>query len=111
MGGILSSTLPGVDAVVMLLPVRRYHNTFFRTCQDLTARVTEAGWLHAGAPYNGAHTSTPHLAFPCTCMQVLPPKITMRDFAKVLTRARPTVGKADLQIFENFTTEFGEEAS
>lgn len=42
--------------------------------------------------------------------QVLPPMITMRDFEKVLTRARPTVGKSDLAIFEKFTAEFGEEA-
>mmetsp|Transcript_41835 Transcript_41835/g.125184 ORF Transcript_41835/g.125184 Transcript_41835/m.125184 type:complete len:437 (-) Transcript_41835:209-1519(-) len=43
--------------------------------------------------------------------KVMPPKITMRDFEKVLLRARPTVGKADLEVFVNFTTEFGEEAS
>jgi vacuolar protein-sorting-associated protein 4 len=43
--------------------------------------------------------------------KVLPPRITMRDFEKVLTRARPTVSKSDLGIFEKFTEEFGEEAS
>lgn len=43
--------------------------------------------------------------------KVMPPKITMRDFEKVLTRARPTVSKNDLEIFEKFTEEFGEEAS
>ena len=43
--------------------------------------------------------------------KVLPPKITMRDFEKVLLRARPTVGKSDLEIFEKFTAEFGEEAN
>jgi vacuolar protein-sorting-associated protein 4 len=40
--------------------------------------------------------------------KVLPPRITMRDFEKVLTRARPTVGKSDLEVFEKFTAEFGE---
>lgn len=43
--------------------------------------------------------------------RVLPPQISMRDFEKVLLRAKPTVGKGDLQVFVNFTSEFGEEAS
>ena len=43
--------------------------------------------------------------------QVLPPPISMRDFEKVLPRARPTVGKSDLEVFEKFTAEFGEEAN
>jgi len=30
---------------------------------------------------------------------------------QVLLRARPTVGKSDLEVFERFTQEFGEEAS
>jgi vacuolar protein-sorting-associated protein 4 len=33
----------------------------------------------------------------------------MRDFEKVLLRARPTVSKSDLGIYEKFTSEFGEE--
>lgn len=41
--------------------------------------------------------------------QVQPPVITMRDFEKVLLRARPTVGQKDLKVFEEFTKEFGEE--
>lgn len=40
---------------------------------------------------------------------VHPPKITFRDFEKVLLRARPTVSTKDLEIYENFTQEFGEE--
>lgn len=44
-------------------------------------------------------------------MQVMPPKITFTDFQKVMLRARPTVGKSDLEIFERFTSEFGEEAN
>ena len=43
------------------------------------------------------------------CMQVQPPKISMRDFEKVLLRARPTVSNKDLKVFEEFTQEFGEE--
>ena len=37
--------------------------------------------------------------------QVQPPRISMRDFEKVLLRARPK----DLKEFEQFTAEFGEE--
>jgi len=40
---------------------------------------------------------------------VNPPQISMRDFEKVLLRARPTVSKSDLGIYEKFTAEFGEE--
>ena len=43
------------------------------------------------------------------CAQVQPPVITMRDFEKVLLRARPTVSNKDLAVFEEFTKEFGEE--
>ena len=46
---------------------------------------------------------------PPACMQVQPPKISMRDFEKVLLRARPTVSNKDLKVFEEFTQEFGEE--
>ncbi|CAL5223306.1 g5797 [Coccomyxa viridis] len=41
--------------------------------------------------------------------QVQPPRISMRDFEKVLLRARPTVSGKDLKVFEDFTKEFGEE--
>lgn len=45
------------------------------------------------------------------CWQVVPPIISMKDFLKVLDRARPTVSPKDLEVFERFTEEFGEEAS
>ena len=45
----------------------------------------------------------------CACVQVHPPRISMRDFEKVLLRARPTVSGKDLKVFEEFTKEFGEE--
>lgn len=43
--------------------------------------------------------------------RVLPPTITKTDFEKVLLRAKPTVSYSDLDVFERFTQEFGEEAS
>jgi len=39
---------------------------------------------------------------------VLPPPITRGDFERVLARARPTVSESDLQVFKDFTREFGE---
>jgi vacuolar protein-sorting-associated protein 4 len=57
-------------------------------------------------------------AWPCTletladkgyAANVHPPKITKNDFVKVLLKARPTVAKADLEVHEKFTAEFGEE--
>lgn len=44
-----------------------------------------------------------------TWVQILPPPITKTDFDKVLARQRPTVSKADLDVHEKFTKEFGEE--
>jgi vacuolar protein-sorting-associated protein 4 len=41
--------------------------------------------------------------------RVLPPAISMRDFDKVLARARPTVSTSDLDVFVRFTQEFGED--
>ncbi|KAJ6908913.1 protein SUPPRESSOR OF K(+) TRANSPORT GROWTH DEFECT 1-like isoform X2 [Populus alba x Populus x berolinensis] len=41
--------------------------------------------------------------------RVLPPPITRADFSKVLARQKPTVSKADLEVHERFTKEFGEE--
>ena len=42
-------------------------------------------------------------------LQVLLPPITRADFDKVLARQKPTVSKADLEVHERFTKEFGEE--
>lgn len=42
-------------------------------------------------------------------MQIVPPPITRADFGKVLARQKPTVSKADLEVHERFTQEFGEE--
>ncbi|ONK55522.1 uncharacterized protein A4U43_UnF2240 [Asparagus officinalis] len=41
--------------------------------------------------------------------KLLPPPISRTDFDKVLARQRPTVSKADLDVHERFTKEFGEE--
>lgn len=43
--------------------------------------------------------------------KVIPPKITMQMFQRVIERARPTVSFEDLVTQDNFTREFGEEGS
>ena len=63
-----------------------------------------------GAPSAQEVTLT-YFADKGTADRVLPPRITKRDFDKVLLRARPTVAPDDLAIFERFTADFGEEAS
>lgn len=42
-------------------------------------------------------------------LQILPPRLKRSDFEKVLSRQKPTVSKADLEVHERFTKEFGEE--
>ncbi|XP_065618231.1 protein SUPPRESSOR OF K(+) TRANSPORT GROWTH DEFECT 1 [Quercus suber] len=41
--------------------------------------------------------------------KIQPPPITRANFDKVLARQKPTVSKADLEMHERFTEEFGEE--
>lgn len=41
--------------------------------------------------------------------KVLVPSITRADFEASLHRARPTVSSDDLELYEKFTSEFGEE--
>ncbi|GAB2285901.1 Vacuolar protein sorting-associated protein 4B [Dionaea muscipula] len=41
--------------------------------------------------------------------KIVPPPIAKSDFDKVLAWQRPTVSKADHEVHERFTKEFGEE--
>ena len=41
--------------------------------------------------------------------KVVPPKISMDGFQRVLRGAKPTVEKKELAVFARFTKEFGEE--
>jgi vacuolar protein-sorting-associated protein 4 len=79
------------------LPPSSSSGPFFEPCAPKAAGAFEAT-LQALADRGAAD-------------RVLPPRITRRDFEKVLLRARPTVSPGDLRIFEQFTSEFGEEAS
>ncbi|BDA48118.1 Vacuolar protein sorting-associated protein 4B [Coccomyxa sp. Obi] len=69
--------------------------SFFEPCSPSEPGATE--------------TTLTELAEKGLAAQVRPPLISMRDFEKVLLRARPTVSQKDLKVFEDFTKEFGEE--
>jgi len=43
--------------------------------------------------------------------EVVPPTITKSMFFKVLGKSKPTVSKEDLEVFDKFTSEFGEEGA
>ncbi|RWW63392.1 hypothetical protein BHE74_00029431 [Ensete ventricosum] len=67
-------------------------------------------WLPCGPRHPGAVQITlQELATKGLAAKILPPPITKTDFDKVLARQRPTVSKADLEVHERFTKEFGEE--
>ncbi|KAG6500389.1 hypothetical protein ZIOFF_040234 [Zingiber officinale] len=70
----------------------------------------EGMWLPCGPRHPGAvQTTLQDLAAQGLADKILPPPITRTDFDKVLARQRPTVSKADLEVHERFTKEFGEE--
>lgn len=93
---------------VLMQPVRKTQDaTHFKPCRDDSG----AQMLEPCSPGDAG-------AFPATLQSlsdegkahlVLPPRITFRDFEKVLLRARPTVSLSDLESYEKFTKEFGEE--
>ncbi|PPD93636.1 hypothetical protein GOBAR_DD09424 [Gossypium barbadense] len=89
---------------VLFEPVRKTQDAmfFFKTPDDM--------WMPCGPKQPGAVQITmQELAAKGLASQILPPPISRSDFDKVLARQRPTVSKADLEVHERFTNEFGEE--
>ncbi|MBA0757654.1 hypothetical protein Gotri_020736 [Gossypium trilobum] len=89
---------------VLFEPVRKTQDAmfFFKTPDDM--------WMPCGPKQPGAVQITmQELAAKGLAAQILPPPISRSDFDKVLARQRPTVSKADLEVHERFTNEFGEE--
>ncbi|KAG6475167.1 hypothetical protein ZIOFF_064385 [Zingiber officinale] len=83
-----------------------------RKAQDATHfyMTSEGMWLPCGPRHPAAvETTLQDLAAKGLADKILPPSITRTDFDKVLARQRPTVSKADLEVHERFTKEFGEE--
>ncbi|KAK8641358.1 hypothetical protein V6N13_010769 [Hibiscus sabdariffa] len=89
---------------VLFEPVRKTQDAmfFYKTPNDM--------WMPCGPRQPGAVQITmQELAAKGLAAQILPPPISRSDFDKVLARQRPTVSKADLEVHERFTNEFGEE--
>ncbi|XP_074565273.1 protein SUPPRESSOR OF K(+) TRANSPORT GROWTH DEFECT 1-like [Curcuma longa] len=89
---------------VLFEPVRKAQDAmhFYKTSEGM--------WLPCGPRHPGAIQITlQDLAAKGLADKILPPPITRTDFDKVLARQRPTVSKADLEVHERFTKEFGEE--
>ena len=62
------------------------------------------------ASMSGAiETNLENLAAEGKASLVAPPAITMHMMRKVLEKARPTVSQSDLETYQKFTKEFGEE--
>lgn len=93
------------DALMQPLRFARQATHFRQIPGDYSARYmpceqTAAGAMHMNLQYCEEHDIGD---------QVVPPLISMKDFKTVLARAKPTVRKSDLEVFERFTAEFGEE--
>lgn len=89
---------------VLFEPVRKTQDAmfFYKTNDDV--------WMPCGTRQPGAvHITMQELAAKGLAAKIVPPPITRIDFEKVLARQRPTVSKADLEVHERFTKEFGEE--
>ncbi|XP_057483642.1 protein SUPPRESSOR OF K(+) TRANSPORT GROWTH DEFECT 1-like isoform X1 [Actinidia eriantha] len=89
---------------VLFEPVRKTQDAmyFIRTDDD--------AWMPCGSKQPGAvQTTMQDLDAKGLASKIIPPPISKMDFDKVLARQRPTVSKADLDVHERFTKEFGEE--
>nr|XP_018681124.1 PREDICTED: protein SUPPRESSOR OF K(+) TRANSPORT GROWTH DEFECT 1-like isoform X2 [Musa acuminata subsp. malaccensis] len=89
---------------VLFEPVRKAQDAMF------FCKTSDGMWMPCGPKQPGAvQTTLQELAAKGLGTKILPPPITRNDFEKVLARQRPTVSKADLEVHERFTKEFGEE--
>ncbi|XWS75334.1 hypothetical protein CRYUN_Cryun01aG0077500 [Craigia yunnanensis] len=77
---------------------------------DISVCAPNGMWVPCGPTQPGAvRTTILELDAQGLASKILPPPIMKTDFDKVLARQKPTVSKADLEVHERFTKEFGEE--
>ncbi|KAL6575717.1 Vacuolar protein sorting-associated protein 4B [Orobanche hederae] len=89
---------------VLFEPVRKTQDAMF------FIKTPNGLWMPCGPKQPGAvQISLQELAAQGLAAKIIPPPISRTDFDKVLARQRPTVSKADLDVHERFTKEFGEE--
>ncbi|XP_057960587.1 protein SUPPRESSOR OF K(+) TRANSPORT GROWTH DEFECT 1-like [Malania oleifera] len=90
---------------VLFEPVRKTKDAMF------FMKDSNGMWVPCGPNQRGAIQITmQELDAQGLASKVLPPPVARTDFDKVLARQKPTVSKADLEIHEKFTKEFGEKA-
>ncbi|KAI4347933.1 hypothetical protein L6164_008706 [Bauhinia variegata] len=89
---------------VLFEPVRKtWDAKFFR-------ETSNGMWIPCEPNEEGAvNISLQELDAQGLALKILPPAITRADFDKILAKQKPTVSKADLEVHERFTQEFGEE--
>ncbi|PKU85379.1 protein SUPPRESSOR OF K(+) TRANSPORT GROWTH DEFECT 1-like [Dendrobium catenatum] len=89
---------------VLFEPVRKTQDAMF------FIKTSDGMLMPCGPKTPGSvQTTMQELAAEGLAAKILPPPIARADFDKVLARQRPTVSKADLEVHERFTKEFGEE--
>ncbi|KAL6563692.1 Vacuolar protein sorting-associated protein 4B [Orobanche gracilis] len=89
---------------VLFEPVRKTQDAMF------FIKTPNGLWMPCGPKQPGSvQISLQELAAQGLAAKIIPPPISRTDFDKVLARQRPTVSKADLDVHERFTKEFGEE--
>lgn len=89
---------------VLFEPVRKTQDAEF------FIQTSDGLWVPCGPRQPGAiQTNMQELAAKGLASKIMPPPISIRDFDRVLWKQKPTVSKADLEVHERFTKEFGEE--
>ncbi|KAI5575471.1 hypothetical protein BDE02_10G213000 [Populus trichocarpa] len=89
---------------VLFEPVRKIQDA------EYFMKSSDGMWVPCEPKQRGAvKTTLQELDAQDLASKVLLPPITRADFDKVLARQKPTVSKADLEVHERFTKEFGEE--
>lgn len=89
---------------VLFEPVRKTQDAEF------FINTSDGLWVPCGPRQPGAiQTNMQELAAKGLASKIMPPPISIRDFDRVLWKQKPTVSKADLEVHERFTKEFGEE--
>ncbi|WKA01402.1 hypothetical protein VitviT2T_019684 [Vitis vinifera] len=89
---------------VLFEPVRKTKDASY------FVKTSNGIWVPCGPTQRGAvQVTLQELEAQGLASKILPPPISRTDFEKVLARQRPTVSKADLEVHNRFTKEFGEE--
>ncbi|DBA99965.1 hypothetical protein WJX77_010958 [Trebouxia sp. C0004] len=105
--GFSGSDVAVVVKDVLMEPVRLTQDAgFFRTVNKGGKEYLEP--CSGGTP-GAIETDLNKLADEGKASMVAPPSITMKMMRKVLEKARPTVSQSDLETYQRFTKEFGEE--